>query len=74
MLCGWVGHITTKACMPEWSKGVDLRPTIVRCEGSNPSLSINWLCMIVPDKNNIHIYIQQFPTLKYLFKKPKIKA
>ena len=23
--------------MAEWSKAVDLRPTIVRCEGSNPS-------------------------------------
>ena len=30
MLRGWVGHITTKARMPEWSKGVDLRPTIVK--------------------------------------------
>ena len=30
MLCGWVGHVTTKARMPEWSKGVDLRPTIVK--------------------------------------------
>lgn len=23
--------------MAEWSKAVDLRPTIERCEGSNPS-------------------------------------
>lgn len=26
-----------QARMAEWSKAVDLRPTIVRCEGSNPS-------------------------------------
>ena len=26
--------------MAEWSKAVDLRPTIVRCEGSNPSSPI----------------------------------
>ena len=25
------------ARMAEWSKAVDLRPTIIRCEGSNPS-------------------------------------
>ena len=25
------------ASMAEWSKAVDLRPTIERCEGSNPS-------------------------------------
>ena len=24
MLCGWVGHITTKARMSEWSKEADL--------------------------------------------------
>ncbi len=28
------------ARMAEWSKAVDLRPTIVRCEGSNPSSCI----------------------------------
>jgi hypothetical protein len=28
---------TLLASMAEWSKAVDLRPTIVRCEGSNPS-------------------------------------
>ena len=25
MLCGWVGHITTKARLSEWSKEPDLR-------------------------------------------------
>ena len=31
--------------MAEWSKAVDLRPTIVRCEGSNPSgCNITRLC------------------------------
>ena len=35
------------ASMAEWSKAVDLRPTIIRCEGSNPSSRISY----------IHIYL-----------------
>ncbi len=54
--------------MAEWSKAADLRSAIFGCVGSNPTLSNNWLWMIVPDKNNIHIYIQQLLPFKYLIK------
>ena len=40
--------------MAEWFKALDLRSSIVRCVGSNPTLRINWLCVVVPDKNNTH--------------------
>jgi hypothetical protein len=40
-----------KAPMAEWSKAVDLRPTIVRCEGSNPS-GCNLKNLINIKKNN----------------------
>ena len=47
------------ARMAEWSKAVDLRPTIIRCEGSNPSSRICFIniCMLF-----IHIF-----TFNYLF-------
>ena len=37
------------ARMAEWSKAVDLRPTIIRCEGSNPSSRICFIniCMLL---------------------------
>ena len=35
------------ARMAEWSKAVDLRPTIIRCEGSNPSSCMS--CLLSAD-------------------------
>jgi hypothetical protein len=43
------------ARMAEWSKAVDLRPTIIRCEGSNPSSRISY----------IHIYIFFFDDIYF---------
>ena len=49
--------------MAEWSKAVDLRPTIIRCEGSNPSSCMSSLptaerCL--PSALFIKIYIFSF--------------
>ena len=43
--------------MAEWSKATDLRPVIVRCVGSNPTLSIKiFFCFYIELKYNINYY------------------